>query len=203
MGNHLQDPIGKIRIFQPGHSKGIEGIGSGKFSQIGVKAFGLVPQKALLLLAKIAGRLLALYMILKIMDTLFWRYGVVPRAGLSFMDFYRQGPYGVWLIIVEIIFCGIVPAITLLLPKARSHEGWLIFACFLTCAGIVLNRFVFIILSLAIPVMPFDRFWSYLPTWQEWGIAMALIGYGFLLFSASYRYLPIFPKEKELNPAVP
>jgi molybdopterin-containing oxidoreductase family membrane subunit len=29
---------------------------------------------------------------------------------------------------------------------------------------------------------------------------MAVIGYGFLLFSLSYRYLPVFPKEKELNP---
>jgi len=38
-----------------------------------------------------------------------------------------------------------------------------------------------------------------LPTWQEIGIAAAVIGYGFLLFSLSYRYLPIFPKEIELN----
>ena len=162
----------------------------------------LVPKNAVLLLAKIAGWLLALYMVLKIIDTLCWIFGVAPWAGLSFMDFYKEGPYGVWLVIVEIIFCGILPAIILLVPKARAHEGWLVFACLLNCAGIVLNRFVFIILSLAIPVMPFDRFWSYLPTWQEWGIAMALIGYGMLLFSASYRYLPIFPKEKELNPAV-
>jgi len=162
----------------------------------------LVPKNAVLLLAKIAGWLLALYMVLKIIDTLCWIFGVAPWAGLSFMDFYKEGPYGVWLVIVEIIVCGILPAIILILPKARAHEGWLVFACLLNCAGIVLNRFVFIILSLAIPVMPFDRFWSYLPTWQEWGIAMAVIGYGMLLFSASYRYLPIFPKEKELNPAV-
>jgi molybdopterin-containing oxidoreductase family membrane subunit len=47
--------------------------------------------------------------------------------------------------------------------------------------------------------MPFARFWSYLPSWQEWGIALAVLGYGFLLFSLSYRYLPIFPKEKALN----
>jgi molybdopterin-containing oxidoreductase family membrane subunit len=78
----------------------------------------------------------------------------------------------------------------------------LIAACLLNCTGIVLNRFIFIIVSLAVPVMPFDRFWSYLPTWQEWGISLAVIGYGFLLFSLSYRYLPIFPKEKELNAAV-
>ncbi len=161
----------------------------------------LVPQKAIQTLAKISGFLLAGYMIVKIADTLGWIYGVVPSAGHKVMDFYREGPYGVWLVACEIIICGVIPAIILLVPKARQHSGWLIIACLLNCAGIVFNRFVFVIVNLAIPVMPFDRFWSYLPTWQEWGLAFLIIGYGFLLFSLSYRYLPIFPKEKELNPA--
>ena len=160
----------------------------------------LVTQKAVQTLAKISGWLLAVYIILKIADTLGWIYGVVPRAGQSFTDFYREGPYGVWLLVCEIVIFGIVPAIILLIPKTRQHGGWLITACLMNCTGIVLNRFVFIVVTLAIPVMPFDRFWSYLPTWQEWGIAMAVIGYGFLVFSVSYRYLPVFPKEKELNP---
>ncbi len=161
----------------------------------------LVPREATLSLAKISGWLLALYMVFKIADTLTWMYGVVPRAGLTFTDFFREGPYGVWLMAAEIILFGIVPAIILINPRARENEGWLITACLTNCAGIVLNRFLFIVVTLAIPVMPFDRFWSYLPTWQEWGIGMAVIGYGFLLFSVSYRYLPVFPKEPELNPA--
>ena len=160
----------------------------------------LVPDSAIQLLAKMSAWLLSLYMIFKIADTLGWIYGVVPRAGLKFMDFYREGPYGVWLLVCEIVVFGIIPAIILLVPKARQHEGWLITASLMTCAGIVLNRFVFIVVTLAIPVMPFDKFWSYLPTWQEWGIGFAVIGYGFLLFSAAYRYLPLFPKERELNP---
>ena len=160
----------------------------------------LVPDNAIQLLAKISAWLLSVYMVLKIGDTLGWVYGVVPRAGLKFMDFYREGPYGVWLVVCEIVIFGIIPAIILMIPKARRHQGLLITACLMNCTGIVLNRFVFVIVALAIPVMPFDRFWSYLPTWQEWGIALAVVGYGFLVFSAAYRYLPVFPKEKELNP---
>ena len=160
----------------------------------------LVPDNAIQLLAKISAWLLSIYMVLKIADTLGWVYGVAPRAGLKFIDFYREGPYGLWLVVCEIVIFGIIPAIILFVPKARQHQGWLITACLLNCTGIVLNRFVFIIVTLAIPVMPFDRFWSYLPTWQEWGIAMAVIGYGFLLFSAAYRYLPVFPQERALNP---
>ena len=160
----------------------------------------LVPDSAIQLLAKISAFLLSSYMILKIADTLGWVYGVAPKAGFKFMDFYREGPYGIWMVVCEIVIFGIAPALILLIRKARQHEGWLITACLLTCTGIVLNRFMFIVVTLAIPVMPFDRFWGYLPTWQEWGIALAVIGYGFLLFSAAYRYLPLFPKERELNP---
>ncbi len=161
----------------------------------------LVPKNVYQLLAKISGWLLAGYMVLKIADTLVWILDIAPRAGLSFMDFYKGGSYGVWLLVAEIIVCGVVPAIILITPKIRENEQLLIFGCLLNCAGIVLNRFVFTVVTLAVPVMPFDRFWSYLPTWQEWGIAFAVIGYGFLVFSLSYRYLPVFPKEKELNPA--
>jgi molybdopterin-containing oxidoreductase family membrane subunit len=48
--------------------------------------------------------------------------------------------------------------------------------------------------------MPFDKFMSYVPSWQEWGIALSTIGYGVILFSLSYRYLSLFPQEVELNP---
>jgi molybdopterin-containing oxidoreductase family membrane subunit len=160
----------------------------------------LVRDKAIQLLAKISGWVLAGYLILKIADTLGWIYGIVPDAGQKLMDFYREGPYGMWLLFCEIIVFGIIPAVILLIPKARKNSLLLIIACLMNCTGIVLNRFVFVVVTLAIPVMPFDRFWSYLPSWQEWGFMMAIIGYGVLLFSVSYRYLPIFPREKELNP---
>jgi menaquinone reductase, integral membrane subunit len=160
----------------------------------------LVPDNAIQLLAKISGFLLASYIVLKIADTVGWINGVIPQAGQRLMDFYREGPYGIWMLICEIGVFGIIPAVILLTPAFRKNKLCLIIACIMNCTGIVLNRFVFIIVTLAIPVMPFDRFRSYLPTWQEWGIAFAVIGYGFLLFSVSYRYLPIFPKEKELNP---
>ncbi len=160
----------------------------------------LVPDDAIQFLAKLSGRLLALYMVLKTLDYLGWIYGIVPRSGLTFMDFFKEGPYGVWMIIAEMVFCGFLPAIILLTPAGRKSQGWLILGSLLNCTGIVLNRFLFIIVALAVPVMPFDKFWGYLPTWQEWGIGLAVVGYGFLVFSLAYRYLPMFPKETELNP---
>ena len=159
----------------------------------------LVKKSVFTLLAKISGWLLTSYIILKILDTISWAYGVVPRAGLSFMDFY-EGSYGIWLIIAEIGVFGIIPAFILITPRLRERNGLLIIGALMNVTGIVLNRFVFTIQTLSIPVMPFDRFISYFPTWQEWGIAMGAIGYGILVFSLSYRYLPLFPQEAELNP---
>lgn len=159
----------------------------------------LVKRSVFNTLAKISGWLLASYIILKIVDTIIWAYGVVPRAGLSFMDFY-EGSYGIWLIIAEIGIFGIIPAIILITPKYRERNGLLIIGALMNITGIVLNRFVFTIQTLAIPVMPFDKFMGYLPTWQEWGITIGAIGYGIFLFSLSYRYLPLFPQEPEINP---
>ncbi len=158
----------------------------------------LVRKGALILLGKISGWLLATYMIVKIADTIAWAYGVVPRAGLSFLDFFR-GPYGVWLIMTEIGIFGIIPAIILITKKYREQENLLVTGALMNVIGIVLNRFAFSIQTLAIPVMPFDRFMTYFPTWQEWGIAFGSIGYGILVFSLSYRYLRLFPQEPELN----
>jgi len=159
----------------------------------------LIKQSVFHLLAKISGWLLATYILFKIVDTISWAYGVVPRAGMSFTDFY-QGAYGMWLIVAEIGIFGIIPAIILITPKLRERNDLLIIGALMNVIGIVLNRFVFSIQTLAIPVMPFDTFMSYFPTWQEWGIALGSIGYGILLFSLSYRYLPLFPQEAEMNP---
>ncbi|UCH00380.1 MAG: polysulfide reductase NrfD [Deltaproteobacteria bacterium] len=159
----------------------------------------LVKRGVFNMLAKISGWLLTAYIILKILDTISWAYGVVPRAGLSFMDFY-EGPYGIWLMIAEIGIFGIIPAIILITPRLRERNGLLIIGALMNITGIALNRFAFTIQTLTIPVMPFDVFMSYFPTWQEWGIALGAVGYGILLFSLSYRYLPLFPQEAELNP---
>jgi molybdopterin-containing oxidoreductase family membrane subunit len=161
-----------------------------------------VPDNAVQFLARLSGWLLAGYIVVKIIDTLVWANTALPADGLSFGDIYGMGPYGALMVIGEIGIFGVVPAVLLLIPQVRRNPAGLIVACLLNCTGIVLNRFIFILGGLAIPVFPFERVWSYLPTWQEWGIALALLGYGFLLFSVSYRYLPVFPKEQELNPAM-
>jgi molybdopterin-containing oxidoreductase family membrane subunit len=125
---------------------------------------------------------------------------MAPSFGLSLTDFYKA-PYGMWLLITEILICGLIPAIVLNIPQARKSDVILFGAFFLDCTGIVINRFVMTIQAIAIPVMPFDRWQVYVPTVYEWAPGIAMLAYCTLVLSLSYRYLPLFPREKHLNPA--
>ena len=75
---------------------------------------------------------------------------------------------------------------------------WL--AVFLGVIGVCLNRWVMVLQVLAIPVLPFEDWFTYFPSWQEIATTVLPVAYGVIMISTSYRYLPIFPQEQELNP---
>ncbi len=159
----------------------------------------LVDESVYELIAKIVGRLLLVYIVLKIADTLYWALVLAPDFGLKLTDFYKA-PYGMWLLVTEILICGVIPAIVLNVPGARKSSTIVFLAFFMDCTGIVINRFVMTVQALAAPVMPFDRWEVYVPTMYEWAPGIAMLAYCALVISLSYRYLPVFPREKELNP---
>jgi menaquinone reductase, integral membrane subunit len=72
-------------------------------------------------------------------------------------------------------------------------------AAFLACAGVVLNRFVMTVQTLALPTLAFDPFLSYTPSWQEVASFLAVVAYGVILYSLSFRYLNLFPHEREAS----
>ncbi len=160
----------------------------------------LVDRSVYELFGKIVATLLTFYIVLKILDTLYWILVLAPSFGNKLSDFYLWPHYGLWLLIAEIIICGVIPAAILLSPKGRASNGLLFGAFILDCIGITINRFVMTVQALAAPVMPFDRWEIYVPTIYEWAPGFALVAYILLVISISYRYLPLFPREKELNP---
>ncbi|NSW84873.1 MAG: molybdopterin oxidoreductase [Syntrophobacteraceae bacterium] len=160
----------------------------------------LVDRSVYELIAKIVGGLLLFYITLKIADTLYWALVLAPEAGLKLTDFY-WGPYGIWLLVTEIIICGVIPAILLLTPQTRQSNIIMFSMFFLNCVGVCINRFVMTVQAIAAPVMPFDKWEIYVPTVYEWAPCIAMVAYCILIISLSYRYLPLFPRERELNPA--
>jgi molybdopterin-containing oxidoreductase family membrane subunit len=158
----------------------------------------LVSRSTLSKLAKISAVLLVGYLLCKAADTIYWANVTAPAMGFTFASFYHA-PYGMWMLFSELYLFGLVPAIILLMPKARDNDFWLVTGCLFTCVGIVINRFSMTVQTLAAPVLPFEKFVVYSPTWQEWSVALAVIGYGVILSSLAYRYLHLFPREAELN----
>lgn len=160
----------------------------------------LVAHNVIAKLAKVSGWLLVFYIAVKTLDTVYWAMVTAPGMGLSLMDFYPQKPFTIAILIMEVGICGIIPAIILLTEKGRNNNFLLISAAILNCLGVTINRYVMTVQALALPVLTFDKFFNYAPNWVEWVTSLAPVAYGAILISLSYRYLPVFPQEKELNP---
>jgi len=150
------------------------------------------------LMAKIGGSMLLLYMVFKYMDTWAWINGILPKAGLTFDEMFYGMVYGKWLFFTELVLCIPVPVIMLLTPLRRKPV-FMYLGAILACTGVVINRYVFTVQSLAQPVLPFTKWEIYAPNWAEWAPSFMILAYGFIIMSLSYRYLPIFPQEKKLN----
>jgi molybdopterin-containing oxidoreductase family membrane subunit len=151
------------------------------------------------LLGRISGILLVPYILLKSIDTLVWINSTSPARGFAAHQFYAWKPFGDWMLFAEIVAFGLLPALILLRRRMRENTGWLLFASTLVCLGIALNRFVMTIQTMALPTLPFDPFMSYLPSWQETATFLAVVAYGVLIYSFSFRYLTLFPQEKDLS----
>ena len=159
----------------------------------------LVDFKTKALMGKIAGTMLTVYIFFKILDTWAWANNYLPSIGMTFDQMFYGVIYGKWLMFTEIILCGLVPAIMLITPSIRNNPTMLYTAAILDCIGVTINRYVFTVQSIAMPLMPFDSWQFYYPNWAEWATSGMIVAYGFLVMSLSYRYLPVFPQERALN----
>jgi molybdopterin-containing oxidoreductase family membrane subunit len=163
----------------------------------------LVKDNVIELLAKISGWMLGTYIIAKIIDTIYWAAVTAPSRGFSFMEFYTNNPgsaYGLWILVAEIGICGIIPAAILISDRGRKTQATLWVAVVLAVVGVSLNRWVMVLQVLAVPVLSFETWNLYFPSWQEFATTLLPVALGIILISISYRYLPIFPQERELNP---
>jgi molybdopterin-containing oxidoreductase family membrane subunit len=159
----------------------------------------LVRPEVFRFLGKVSGILLIVYVLLKTIDTIFWINSTSPSVGFPAFSYYTSASFGTWILFGEIAVLGLVPALLLLSKRMRAKPHVLFGGALLTCCGVMLNRYVMTIQTLALPTLPFDQFMSYSPSWQEIATFVAVIAYGVILYSLSFRYLTLFPQERELN----
>ncbi|MGA9117903.1 MAG: menaquinone reductase integral membrane subunit QrcD [Bacteroidota bacterium] len=159
----------------------------------------LVKPDVLALLARISGVLLLAYVLFKTVDTFVWINHTSPGAGVPAADYFLWQPFGTWILYTEIVVFGLIPALLLINKKVQYNTRWLIGTAALVCTGIMLNRYVMTIQTLALPSLPFDEFMHYMPSWQEVAVFLAILAYGVVTYSFSFRYLNLFPQERELT----
>jgi Ni/Fe-hydrogenase subunit HybB-like protein len=160
----------------------------------------LVKDNVVFLLAKISGWMITTYIIAKIIDTIYWATVTAPSLGFKMSHFYSNNSfYGYWILITELIVCGVVPGFLLLNKSTRENPTTRTIAIVLGVIGVCLNRWVMVLQIMAVPVMSFDTWALYIPSWQEVATTVLPVAYGIILIAVAYRYLPVFPQERELN----
>ena len=160
----------------------------------------LVGDKTVHLLAKIAGWMITTYIIAKIIDTVYWATVTAPSLGFNWTHFYSNNAlYGKWMLFTELFLCGVVPGVLLIMKSTRENPKLRLLAIILGVIGVCLNRWVMVLQVMAVPVMSFDTWALYIPSWQEVATTILPVAYGIILIALTYRYLPVFPQEQELN----
>ncbi len=159
----------------------------------------LVTQEVYESLGKISGYILIGYVLFKTIDTLVWISMTAPGIGVHPDSFFASKPGYTALHLLEVTIFGFLPMAIYMTKRLRSQIKWLVTAAVLTCLGIVVNRYILTIQTLALPTLPFDELLSYMPSWQETGAFLMVIAYGMIVYSLSFRYANLFPLERELQ----
>jgi len=161
----------------------------------------LVKDNVVELLAKISGWMIITYTAAKIIDTWYWAAVTAPSKGFTLMDFYSGNAfYGIWILFLEIVVGGVIPGLILISEKGRKNAMLLFLGVVLAVIGVSVNRWAMVLQVMAVPVMPFDQWALYIPSWQEVATTILPVAYGIILVAISHRYLPVWPQERELNP---
>lgn len=163
----------------------------------------LVKDSVYELMGKISGWMLLTYGVAKVIDTVYWALKILPSMGFTLMDFYSNNPvYGIWILLAEIVLGTFVPAWILISRDRRENKILLFTAAALAVVGVGVNRWAMVLQVMAAPLLPFEGWYLYSPSWQEVATTILPVAYGIIVISLAHRYLPVFPQEKELNPEI-
>ena len=150
------------------------------------------------LMGRVGGTMLIVYTVFKCLDSWYWAADTLLMQGLTFDDMFYGYIYGKWLFWAEHLML-IVPMFVLMKKKLRENPFIFYTMLILVCTSITLNRYLLTVQGLAMPVMPFDIWYEYVPNWVEWACCALVFAYSAMVLSLAYRYTPIFPQEAELN----
>jgi menaquinone reductase, integral membrane subunit len=151
--------------------------------------------------AMFAGLMMLGYLYLKLWDYLATTYySHLPERAEANNLLASTTPYGVTFWWIEVVVGALVPAI-ILTTRLRKQDSWVVLAAILAIAGIVVNRWNVTLSGLVVPmdwspgVAELFPVRDYMPSWEEWGVGIGVLGYGLMMLTLGLRFLPLFPKD--------
>ncbi len=137
-------------------------------------------------LGRIAAVLLAVCLTMRFVDA-------YQRDVLGLLFVARPETYLYWL---ELIVGIVLPLLLLSSSRVRHSERGLFVSSILVVLGFIMNR-----LNITVTGMERSAGVSYFPSWMELSITLAIVTFGFVVFSFAAKYLPVFEHEAEHEPA--
>ena len=149
--------------------------------------------------ARLAAFTLLAYLYLKLWD---WAatsyYSQAPGTADALTRLQATTPYTQSFWLIEMLLCGLVPAVILLNRQMRRKEWPLMGALFLIVFGVIINRWNVTLSGLVVPpqwspgVLGRTIAVAYTPSWVEIAVSVGVLGYAFLAFTLGAKYLPLF-----------
>ncbi len=132
-------------------------------------------------IARIAVVLLSVYLVMRIMDGYY-------RDIFSLLFVPRIETYLYWF---EIGVGVIAPMILLAQARVRRSKNGLFIGAVMIIVGFVADR-----LNVALTGMQASAGISYFPSWMEISITLAIVAFGFVVFSMAAKYLPVYEHDE-------
>lgn len=137
---------------------------------------------------------LGLNLILRFADIMLWRYWLLPQTGFSYASMFHNPDFGQWLMWMELLPGCAVPLFILASKRLREKQSLFTLAAILACTGLVTNRYIVNLQTMAVPTLPFEKFGAYAPNWIEW--APFLMALACIILALRFLYKNNFLFEK-------
>jgi Ni/Fe-hydrogenase subunit HybB-like protein len=162
-----------------------------------------VPHDILRTIARSSGFGLLIYGYIKFWDlAALTYYGRSPAVAESLHLLNQQTPYNFSFWVIEVLLGIVVPAFLFIYPHTNRNPAALVLGAGLAVMGLVMNRWNVTVSGLFVPLAfsPGTLYelppGTYFPNLPEWGIAIGILGYAFMMLTLGVLFLPLFRREK-------
>jgi Ni/Fe-hydrogenase subunit HybB-like protein len=162
-----------------------------------------VPHEILRTIARSSGFGLLIYGYIKFWDlAALTYYGRTPAVAESLNLLNQQTPYNFSFWVIEVLLGIVVPAFLFIYPRTNRNPAALVLGAALAVVGLIMNRWNVTVSGLFVPLAysPGTLYelppGTYFPNLPEWGIAVGILGYAFMMLTLGVLFLPLFRREK-------